>query len=130
PYTQGLLASMPGRSGRGLVATMVGGVPDLSELPSGCVFHPRCARGVNEPACQSDRPRLRVVESGATGQQAACHYAGEAGVGPLLEDVSGFTRPRPAADTAEPPLLEVSGLTKVFPGRRTSLRGGRTPVTA
>jgi oligopeptide/dipeptide ABC transporter ATP-binding protein len=42
PYTQGLLASMPGgRAGERLQA-IEGSVPQLGALPPGCAFNPRC----------------------------------------------------------------------------------------
>jgi oligopeptide/dipeptide ABC transporter ATP-binding protein len=43
PYTQGLLAATPkiGEKKDRLV-TIAGNVPDLSDLPPGCLFHPRC----------------------------------------------------------------------------------------
>ncbi|MQA29139.1 MAG: ATP-binding cassette domain-containing protein [Luteitalea sp.] len=42
PYTQGLLASMPG-FGRGQrLRAIEGSVPVLGAFPTGCTFHPRC----------------------------------------------------------------------------------------
>lgn len=43
PYTQGLLAATPkiGKT-RNRLETIEGNVPDLSNLPEGCLFHPRC----------------------------------------------------------------------------------------
>jgi oligopeptide/dipeptide ABC transporter ATP-binding protein len=47
PYTRGLLASIPGgRPGEPLKA-IPGAVPDLSALPRGCAFAPRCADQVD-----------------------------------------------------------------------------------
>ena len=45
PYTQGLLASMPRLDAarrRSRLVPIAGNFPDLSDLPSGCVFQPRC----------------------------------------------------------------------------------------
>jgi len=43
PYTQGLLASLPKPgSPRERLTPIAGMVPPLTELPSGCHFHPRC----------------------------------------------------------------------------------------
>lgn len=43
PYTQGLLRSMPNLAGRGGKMHVISGrVPNLSALPSGCRFAPRC----------------------------------------------------------------------------------------
>lgn len=45
PYTWGLLASMPrmDRDRKGRLDPIPGSPPSLINLPSGCVFHPRCA---------------------------------------------------------------------------------------
>jgi peptide/nickel transport system ATP-binding protein len=44
PYTQGLMASMPG-GGRGTrLVAIPGSVPPLGALPAGCSFTPRCPR--------------------------------------------------------------------------------------
>ncbi len=45
PYTRGLLDASPGRAPRRAdrkLPAIVGAVPDPTELPSGCRFHPRC----------------------------------------------------------------------------------------
>jgi len=62
PYTQGLLRSMPGeradRADRRL-PTLPGSVPDPSNPPSGCRFHPRCPR-VFEPCSAKEPPEVAV----------------------------------------------------------------------
>ncbi len=58
PYTRGLLRSMPG-SGTGRtrrLPTLPGVVPDPSDPPSGCRFHPRCSERF-EP-CDRDEPEM------------------------------------------------------------------------
>jgi peptide/nickel transport system ATP-binding protein len=42
PYTQGLLASIPGGAPGSRLRAIQGTVPPLGELPSGCSFTPRC----------------------------------------------------------------------------------------
>ena len=43
PYTKGLFAALPKITGtRGRLATIPGLMPDPSDLPEGCSFHPRC----------------------------------------------------------------------------------------
>ena len=64
PYTQGLLAALPGASGT--LAPVPGRVPDLLAPPSGCRFHPRCPLAVDR--CRAEAPELR----GDT-RQVACH---------------------------------------------------------
>jgi oligopeptide/dipeptide ABC transporter ATP-binding protein len=46
PYTQGLLRSVPrlDTPPRAALAPIVGLPPDLSRLPAGCAFRPRCPR--------------------------------------------------------------------------------------
>jgi oligopeptide/dipeptide ABC transporter ATP-binding protein len=55
PYTRGLIRSQPG-GGTGRLAAIAGAMPLASELPSGCVFAPRCPERF-EP-CGSKRPAL------------------------------------------------------------------------
>ncbi len=73
PYTKGLLASLPSRSGlleekKSLLHVIRGSVPDLINPPQGCRFHPRC-ESVKE-ACTKGKPRLLEVERG---HYIACH---------------------------------------------------------
>jgi len=59
PYTRGLLASVPrldGTAGERLVP-IDGSPPDLSALPPGCAFAPRCT--LSDEACLRSRPVLR-----------------------------------------------------------------------
>ena len=60
PYTMGLLHSVPhlglDRDAAPLQA-IPGNVPNLADLPAGCVFHPRCPHARPEP-CLSRRPAL------------------------------------------------------------------------
>ena len=61
PYTRGLLASVPrldGDSSQRLVP-IEGSPPDLTRLPPGCAFAPRCRYAIAE--CQQQRPPLRPV---------------------------------------------------------------------
>jgi len=62
PYTQALLASVP-QPDPHLVeppSPLEGDVPDPSDPPSGCSFHPRCPYAMD--VCLTSRPRLREVE--------------------------------------------------------------------
>ncbi len=57
PYTVGLLRSIPRLSGnKERLYVIDGSVPDLSRLPSGCPFHPRCPEA--GPRCRQERPEL------------------------------------------------------------------------
>jgi len=58
PYTKGLMGAIPhlgAGSGRPL-ESIPGTVPDLTDLPTGCSFHPRCPEAGDD--CQAALPRL------------------------------------------------------------------------
>ncbi|WP_459190751.1 ABC transporter ATP-binding protein [Halosimplex sp. J119] len=60
PYTRALLACLPGRGER--FETIGGSIPDPTDPPAGCRFHPRCSHAV--PECEEgDQPAFRSVES-------------------------------------------------------------------
>jgi len=77
PYTQGLLASLPrfdtpnaipsqresgDRKKRERLKAIPGMVPRLSNLPTGCTFHPRCPVAIE--VCQKEEPQLLEVSPG------------------------------------------------------------------
>jgi len=63
PYTQGLQRSIPASQSKGgELFTIPGLPPDLSRLPPGCAFAPRCAAAVDR--CRRDDPALREVSPG------------------------------------------------------------------
>ena len=64
PYTLGLLKSVPrlDEPRRQRLDPIEGQPPDLTRLPGGCAFGPRCAFRVER--CASDVPPLRSVEGG------------------------------------------------------------------
>jgi len=68
PYTQKLLecdpARIPQRSNR--LPVIEGGLPDLLDLPKGCIFRPRCEQCVAR--CATEHPAL-----GGGRHRAACH---------------------------------------------------------
>ncbi|MER8003079.1 ABC transporter ATP-binding protein [Streptomyces sp. NPDC095613] len=73
PYTKGLLDSVPEDAVRGRPLPAVpGSPPDLSAVPSGCVFQDRCP--LVRERCVRERPPLRSV--GAS-RSAACHFSEE-----------------------------------------------------
>jgi peptide/nickel transport system ATP-binding protein len=84
PYTRGLLASLPGRSGVSIQA-IEGSVPPLSARPQGCAFHPRCPDRF-EPCPEAPPPDYRV----GTMHGARCYRHSTAPIivdDPRLEDV-------------------------------------------
>jgi peptide/nickel transport system ATP-binding protein len=69
PYTVGLLNSTVGEFSRGKTLTPIGGAPpDLSDLPPGCAFGPRCGRVMDR--CTGQAPRLVQVDPT---QEVRCH---------------------------------------------------------
>ena len=70
PYTEALLAAVPvPEPSRDRKRTLLSGeVADPANLPSGCVFHPRCPYA--EDRCKTEVPEFREI---ATGHLARCH---------------------------------------------------------
>ena len=77
PYTLGLLRSVPrlDEPRRARLDPIEGQPPDLTRLPSGCAFTPRCAISVER--CRVEIPPLRVVNGG--GHVSACWEAEKLG---------------------------------------------------
>ncbi len=78
PYTKGLLRSAPNKyKADGPLPSLPGSVPNLSRLPTGCPFHPRCV--LAHPDCSKDPgPKLtRAVEVAGPEHLAACYYSKE-----------------------------------------------------
>jgi peptide/nickel transport system ATP-binding protein len=68
PYTRGLLDSIPARHPPGTPLPQIpGSTPQLSRLPDGCAFRPRCPRATN--LCRTDPP-VDTVD----GQTVLCHH--------------------------------------------------------
>lgn len=70
PYTTGLAAAFPrigDMTSRMAPAGLGGDPPNLSDLPAGCPFHPRCP--LARPECREAEPELRIS---APNRRAAC----------------------------------------------------------
>ncbi len=60
PYLEGLIHSIPGDNARsGRLKQIVGIPPSLSNLPSGCPFHPRCAYASD--ICREKMPETKEI---------------------------------------------------------------------
>jgi peptide/nickel transport system ATP-binding protein len=72
PYTEALLKAVPSVRQTHALEVIPGNIPNLIELPAGCVFHPRCkyARDI----CRKEEPALEKVEDG---HYTACHLSRE-----------------------------------------------------
>ena len=72
PYTAMLIDAAPRLDAFGReVEPPEGEIPDPTDPPSGCAFHPRCPLATE--ICSAERPRLAAFGSG----RVACHHAGE-----------------------------------------------------
>ncbi len=70
PYTRGLIDSIPDPDHRlTRLRQIPGTVPDIRNLPKGCVFRDRCFRAA--PLCAQEEPLLAVRRDGIS---AACHF--------------------------------------------------------
>ena len=69
PYTQGLLNAIPNMNApKGELGFIPGTIPDLTKLPQGCKFNPRCPQQME--ICLKKRPGLREVRED---HFVACH---------------------------------------------------------
>src|SRR3989441_11883145 len=64
PYTRALLDSIPKLGVKEPLYVIPGQPPDLSALPDGCSFHPRCARAMDR--CRVEEPPEYRVDGGGT----------------------------------------------------------------
>ena len=74
PYTKALLRSIPRLDRKGQELEVISGrPPELTDIPAGCAFNPRCRYAQDE--CRTDPPPPAVeVEPG---RFSACHFATE-----------------------------------------------------
>lgn len=73
PYTIGLMKAIPSLIGDITSVTSISGrVPDLTNPPPGCRFHPRCPHATE--TCESVEPELENMGNGC---YIACHRRGE-----------------------------------------------------
>jgi peptide/nickel transport system ATP-binding protein len=117
PYTQGLLDSAPrlGQSKyQAQLAPISGSIPQLDDLPQGCVFTPRCPLAVEQ--CTRERPTLDIP---VEGRQVRCHRWPE-----ILAGTASARQPTQLAGISKnglavPVVLDVQEVKKSFPLRRS-----------
>jgi peptide/nickel transport system ATP-binding protein len=74
PYVKALISAMPSvAADPSSLRSIPGQVPDLSDLPPGCRFAPRCA--LAQPVCHRTEPELLSVS--ASGHAVSCHVVNE-----------------------------------------------------
>jgi peptide/nickel transport system ATP-binding protein len=84
PYTRGLLRSLPSITNidnPGRLATIPGMVPQLTALPKGCKFNPRCPDVMD--ICLGNEPALMPV---GEGHSARCYLHGDVADPERIED--------------------------------------------
>jgi peptide/nickel transport system ATP-binding protein len=72
PYTRYLINSLPHFGDKSIRESVPGSPPSLSDLPSGCPFHPRCP--YVKDVCRSEMPSLLTIEAN---HKVACWLVGE-----------------------------------------------------
>jgi peptide/nickel transport system ATP-binding protein len=70
PYTQGLIKALPESLQPGSRLNQIPGMmPNLTEIPPGCAFHPRCK--ISDSICSMEVPAL--ISKGQHDRMIACH---------------------------------------------------------
>ena len=126
PYTGALMASTPSLTGpRRRLVSLPGAPPNVGDAPPGCPFHPRCPRANQD--CVDEHPPLVLHRDGLV---AACWHPlpAEGGI-ELLEEAFGVAAPD-AALAAQPPIVDLEHVDKVFAVGTTLLRRARRHVHA
>jgi oligopeptide/dipeptide ABC transporter ATP-binding protein len=79
PYTEALLKCVPNpeRLVEGPLPAITGYPPDLSRLPDGCAFAPRCPVGCELTRCREETPQPHDVVGPAGPATVECHFAEE-----------------------------------------------------
>lgn len=62
PYTRGLLNAVPSPREKKQLQSIKGSIPDATDPPSGCRFHPRCTEKMD--VCPKARPKLKEAQEG------------------------------------------------------------------
>jgi oligopeptide transport system ATP-binding protein len=101
PYSKGLLESIPRLDQKGTELAAIGGLPpNLTRIPAGCSFNPRCRYA--QDVCRVDPPPpLREI---GHRWRSACHFAEEvlAGTAEVTKGiVDGVVQPDPVAADLE-----------------------------
>jgi len=126
PYTQGLLAAVPTLWDDTEISAVPGSVPDLIDVPDGCVFADRCPFATEE--CRTGEIPMETVEGAAeTDRGARCIRLDAASEEPIQPTGSRRTEHTPGR-----PLLEAIQLKKYYdePSFLDSLRNPDPPVKA
>jgi peptide/nickel transport system ATP-binding protein len=120
PYTVGLLGALPDVDLRRPFHPIAGQLPDLTRLPEGCVFAPRCEWV--EPACRERRPELAPVSDG---HAARCRRWEAVVAAPAPTGAVAARRPPPSSR----PVVSAERVRKYYdiPGRLATWLGLAAP---
>ena len=72
PYTKALISSVPVTYNKNNITRILleGDVPDPSNLPNGCYFHPRCQHSTE--LCNIEKPKLKSTTTNKL-NKVSCH---------------------------------------------------------
>jgi peptide/nickel transport system ATP-binding protein len=119
PYTRRLLRAVPRLDSprSGLLPTIPGALPNLSQPVPACRFQPRCA--LSKPACLDRRPPLAMT---GADHASACYFSDE----PDVADTAQGTGPTPRGNSEAPAtILRVAELVKEYQVRAVWYRRQR-----
>jgi len=107
PYTQGLLASTPSLEEQKDLTPIPGQIPDLFEIPEGCIFADRCEFATE--SCHTEDIVMETVDE-TTGHRTRCHRWKHAVENPIQSKTTNEPYHREVGET----LLELDDLKKYF----------------
>ena len=116
PYTRGLLDSVPRlgqRKSEKALRGIEGQIPSLQELPSACVFAPRCPLATD--ICWEERPALDLA---VEGHRVRCHRWPEIQAGEIKASGEGEQEAL-LNQAGRLPILEVNGIDVTYPVNRS-----------
>ena len=101
PYTRGLFSSMPVLGAqRNRLTTIPGNVPNPTDFPSGCPFHPRCGAINDDAQCRREDPAL--LEAQRKHWVACWHAPDYQSANPSPPDVAYWRQPERDQDSSGP----------------------------
>jgi peptide/nickel transport system ATP-binding protein len=107
PYTQGLLASTPSLEEQKDLMPIPGQIPDLYEIPNGCIFADRCEFATDE--CRNDDIEVETVDE-KTGHESRCRRWEHAVNNPIQATTESTSEQHTPGDS----LIEFDNLKKHF----------------